>query len=167
MSPRTQAVSPTDKGMWRRLLTRAHPDAGGDGELFVWTTALREHVAGDAIKPEAPPRPRRTHEADTDRVPFEAGVFSDLTYCALVLARSVPEPYATLLGLLADCGESFHGPLAREQRRGASYRRLAAIGHAVGMSKAERVRFYRIAESVPPSDRHAGHILSRLDRRAA
>jgi hypothetical protein len=37
----------------------------------------------------------------------------------------------------------------------------------VGMTKAERVQWYRIAEAIPLSQRHAGHILSRLKKRAA
>jgi hypothetical protein len=30
--------------MWRRLISRAHPDAGGDHELFIWTGAVRDVV---------------------------------------------------------------------------------------------------------------------------
>jgi hypothetical protein len=37
----------------------------------------------------------------------------------------------------------------------------------VGMSVTERSGWYRIAESIPLSDRHAGHILKRLKERAA
>jgi hypothetical protein len=29
--------------MWRRILARAHPDSGGDHELFVWIQNVREH----------------------------------------------------------------------------------------------------------------------------
>lgn len=36
-----------------------------------------------------------------------------------------------------------------------------------GMTKAERVKWYRIAESIPLSQRHAGHILGILKRQAA
>jgi hypothetical protein len=35
------------------------------------------------------------------------------------------------------------------------------------MTKAERVRWYRVAEEIPLSDRHAAHILSRSKRSAA
>jgi hypothetical protein len=167
---RTVAPSPTDHAMWRRLLARTHPDAGGDEALFVWTTALREHVAGDSIEPPAHTHPRRTSAADTDRVPFEGGLscpFAELTHRALTLAESVGKPYASLLWLLTDCGPAYGGALVREERRGASYRRLAAIGHRVGMSKAQRVKWYRLAESIPLADRHAGHILGKLNRAAA
>jgi hypothetical protein len=51
-----------------------------------------------------------------------------------------------------------------QRRRGASYKQLAAIGHAVEMTKRERVGWYRVCESIPLSDRHAGHILSKLKR---
>jgi hypothetical protein len=49
----------------------------------------------------------------------------------------------------------------------SSYKQLAYIGHLVGMSKTERSGWYRVAESVPLSQRHAGHILSHLQREAA
>src|SRR5215211_1598373 len=37
--------------MWKRLLRHVHPDAGGDGDLFVWVRELQEHVAGHGIEP--------------------------------------------------------------------------------------------------------------------
>jgi hypothetical protein len=39
---------------------------------------------------------------------------------------------------------------------------LAYIGHLLGMSMNERIEWYRIAESIPLCDRHAGHIIKRL-----
>jgi hypothetical protein len=35
------------------------------------------------------------------------------------------------------------------------------------MTKAGRVRWYRVAEEIPLSDRHAAHILSQSKRSAA
>jgi hypothetical protein len=81
------------------------------------------------------------------------------------MAEEVGGVHGALLEMLADCY-----PLARlahEQERGASYKRLAAAGHMVGMSMSERSRWYRVAESVPLADRHVGHILSRLKESAA
>jgi hypothetical protein len=37
------------------------------------------------------------------------------------------------------------------------------IAHKTGLSKAERVEWYRIAESVPLGQRHASHIIARLE----
>ena len=65
------------------------------------------------------------------------------------------------------CETCCEGLLYDQQRCGASYKSLAAIGHMVGMTKAERVQWYSIAEAVPLSQRHAAHIFSRLKRRAA
>lgn len=48
---RTATAPPTDPRLWRLLLARAHPDAGGSGELFVWAQALRE-----VLEDEPPPR---------------------------------------------------------------------------------------------------------------
>jgi hypothetical protein len=44
---------------------------------------------------------------------------------------------------------------------------LALIAHLAGMSTAQRTRWYRIAESMPMSQRHAGHLISELQQRAA
>src|SRR5215208_4891240 len=125
-----------DRSMWRRLVGRSHPDAGGDHELFIWTVATRDAICGgEKPKRERREEPFRRQEASTssagERVPFNE--YSDV-----------------------------EGPLYNQQRRGATYRTLAAIGHTVAMSKAERVGWYRIAETIPLSQRHAGHILSRL-----
>lgn len=170
MSPRTLTKPPDDKLMWRKLIARVHPDGGGEHELFIWANSVREHVAGDAVEEPKYPPPRRTTSAESERVPFEpegTEYFDELTYRALVAARDVPERYARLLRLLDDCHEAHHGGLVTEQRRGASYKRLAAIGHTAGFDVRERSDWYRVCESIPLSDRHAGHLLSRLKRRAA
>jgi hypothetical protein len=159
--------------MWRRLLALTHPDRGGEPDLFIWCEMLRELVAGDAIEPPIYERPRRTTNADSPRLDFAAAHdvpnFDALTQRALDLAGTVPEPFNSVLWTLVGCytvGEHA-GPLYRQQWTGATYRSLAAIGHRVGMSKAERVQWYRICESIPLSQRHAGRILSRLQERAA
>jgi hypothetical protein len=41
---RTPTLPTTDKSMWRRLLSRTHPDAGGSHELFLWAGAVRDLV---------------------------------------------------------------------------------------------------------------------------
>lgn len=51
------ARAPTDRVMWRRLLARVHPDAGGDDELFVWAKAL-EVVVARLSKAQDGPSPR-------------------------------------------------------------------------------------------------------------
>ena len=35
-----------DRRLWRLLLARSHPDAGGDHELFLFAHALKEGVCG-------------------------------------------------------------------------------------------------------------------------
>ncbi len=149
--------------MWRRLLALAHPDRAGDHDLFIWAASLREHVAGDFPDPPIHEHPRRTTTADSPRVPFRGDLDHEaLTRRALDLAREVPSAYAWLLRLLSDCYPSSSGRLLAEQGRGASYKRLAAIGHLAEFDQEGRGRWYRIAEEIPLSDRHAGHILSKL-----
>jgi hypothetical protein len=174
---RTPTLPIDDKSMWRRLAARTHPDAGGDHELFIWAGAVRDAICGGELRNEIPRRerddhPSWRHEASTsttaDRVPFDR--FSDfevLSDRAVTMAAAVAEPYGYLLRQVADCYPVYEGPLYDQQRRGASYKSLAAIGHQVGMTKIERVQWYAIAEAIPLSQRHAGHILSRLKRRAA
>jgi len=156
--------------MWRRLLSRSHLDAGGDHELFIWTVATRDAICGGELGSEIPRRERReTSTSSTGEcIPFDRFAdFEVLTDRAVTMAEAVAEPYGYLLRQVADCYPAEDGPLHYQQRRGASYRSLAAVGYQVGMSKAERVQWYRIAEAIPLSQRHAGHILSRLKRRAA
>ncbi len=175
MSPRTVAPPLDDPRLWRRLVARTHPDAGGDHELFIWCGVVRNAVCGGELRVQSKPEPsdhparrragstsRPTHADDKPRIPYPTGAdFNETTRQAL----RVDGPYASVLSLLADCYPV--GYLAQEQARGASYGRLAAIGHAHGMTKAERLGWYRCAEAIPLSDRHAAHILGRLKKRAA
>jgi hypothetical protein len=161
--------------MWRLLLRLVHPDRHGTHDLFIWTRALYEHIVGDAIEP--PPRePPRHHSTTTDRerVPFhgaydKAADFARLTAQAVAMAADLPEAYAAVLLLLVDCYEARRADVVnyRAQIQGATYKQLAYIGHLLGMSNTERSGWYRVAESVPLSQRHAGHILSQLQRETA
>jgi hypothetical protein len=103
------------------------------------------------------------------RVPYPLGETSDfaaLTAKAVTMAGEVGGIHGALLEILEDC-EAPPRTTGAWQQRGASYKSLAAIGHKVGMTKAERSRWYRIAEAVPLSQRHAGHILNELKKAAA
>ena len=149
-------------------MARAHPDTGGNHELFIWAGRVKKLVCGGEFG-TTERQWRETSSKDTaECIPFDSYAdFEVLTSRAVAMATAVAEPYGYLLRYLVDCYPVLEGPLDDQQRRGASYRMLAAIGHRVAMSKAERVQWYRIAESIPISARHAGHILSRLKRRAA
>jgi hypothetical protein len=170
---RTPAPPFDDRGMWRCLVGRSHPDAGGEHELFIWTVATRDAICGGEIpRREGREQPFRRRETSTssagERVRFEQlSDFEVLSDRALSMAESVAETYGFLLTQVVDCYAVFEGPLYDPQRRGATYRSLAAIGHQVGMTKAEHVRWYRVAEAIPLSQRHASHILSRLKGQAA
>ena len=49
------APIPNDQRMWRLLLARLHPDAGGDHELFVFASAVKEEVCGGGGRPRRKP----------------------------------------------------------------------------------------------------------------
>ncbi len=56
--------SPNDHRMWRLLLARLHPDAGGDHELFVFASTVKDSVCGKERledKPGNHARPRAEH----------------------------------------------------------------------------------------------------------
>jgi hypothetical protein len=176
VSPRTPTRPPNDRTMWRRVIARCHPDSGGTHELFIWTVATREAICGGELGEEIPrvehrDKPSRRREPSTtgtERVPFDQfAEFALLTDRAVTMAKAVAEPYAYLLRQVADCYPAHEGPLRAMQTQGATYKSLAAIGHRVGMSKAERAQWYDICRAIPLSQRHAGHILSKLQRQAA
>jgi hypothetical protein len=164
---RTPTLPPTDRSMWRKLVARAHPDAGGDHELFIWAGSVRDLVCAERTAAEAKPG-QKFYQPPSDgpaRVPYPTGTdFAEATRTALRIG-ACSMPYGRLLSLLADCHPLDH--LAHQQECGASYKRLAAIAHTWGLTKEERIGWYRVAEDIPLSDRHAGHILYRLKRRAA
>jgi hypothetical protein len=39
-------VASEDRRMWRLLLARLHPDAGGDHDLFAFACAMRDEMSG-------------------------------------------------------------------------------------------------------------------------
>ncbi len=171
---RTPTHPPTDGGMWRRLLARTHPDSGGTHELFIWAGAVRDVVCGLSLRSErsaeagANPEPAE----EPARVPYppdETADFAGLTARAVAMAEEVGGIHGALLEMLTDCEAppSTTRTSGAWEQRGASYKKLAAVGHMAGMTKAERSRWYRVAEAVPLSDRHVGHILSQLKSRAA
>ncbi len=162
--PRTHTLPANDPRMWRKVLARLHPDSGGEHELFLWGPVVRDLVCNGPGSRRTSPRTAPPPD-DKPRIPFhDFADFAALTARALERAAA-GDGYGRILALLADCQPLEH--LAHEQGRGASYKRLAAIAHTAGMTKAERVGWYRVAEGIPLADRHAGHILSRLKRAAA
>lgn len=139
--------------MWRKLVARAHPDTGGDHELFIFAMSVRDAVCGAELA-------RKTEAEEPARVPFSREQdFATLTRRAL---KYPARDYSQILALLRDCDPAHEGPLLDQQQRGASYKRLAAIAHKLSMTKNERIAWYRVAEAIPLADRHAGHILVKL-----
>src|SRR5687767_11362257 len=117
---RTPTLPITDRSMWQRLLSRAHPDAGGDHELFIWTGAVRDLVCslrdrGGLSEPDDLHTSRHacpTHE-EPARVPWDSGDdFEECTRTALRMG-AVGDYYGQVLSLLADCYPLDH--LAYEQ----------------------------------------------------
>ncbi len=99
------------------------------------------------------------------RVPFDAPAnFEILTEKALRTAEREPPYVGRLLRLLADCRPL--AELAHEQERGEHYDRLDLIADLADVHDDERLRWYRVAEGVPLTDRHARHIIDKLKRRA-
>jgi hypothetical protein len=96
--PRTQTPAPlTSPSYWRRLMATVHPDRdGGDHELFVFLTALREYVQEGIGNHEPALQSSRQRESSatgsTDRIPFDEQLgyvdeFVTLTMRALSVGR--------------------------------------------------------------------------------
>jgi len=175
--PKTVTLPVHHTGMWRKVLKRCHPDAGGEEDLFIWINNVREWVFDDRVE-EAPREvrrePPRHYPQQTERVPFEAAFqrFPDhesLVRYAIDLASTLEEPYSHLLLLLSDLYPAAPGDttLERAERAGASFKQLAFVGHLIGLNATQRQRLYRIAESIPLSQRCAGHLIARLKHEAA
>ncbi len=95
------------------------------------------------------------------RVPLGARAdFEGLTEEALRVAEREPPYVGRLLRLLADCRPV--PCLAHEQGRGASYASLDLIADLARIHDDERLRWYRAAEKIPLTDRHAHHIVDKL-----
>jgi hypothetical protein len=146
---------------------RAHaPRQWGGPRVVYLDRALRDVVCNSNLTAGGKTRPHRAPEGpreDKPRIPYPTGAdFEEGTREALRMAEELGEfhLYGRLLGMLADCKPMEH--YAPQEQRGASYKQLAAIGHVARMSGPERAGWYRCAESVPLSDRHAAHILSKL-----
>lgn len=134
----------------------------GLGLGAVRTRAERRGEAGRSL------RRSRAHR----RIHFEPdcspGSFGDLTDRILEAAQAVGEPYAEVLGLLADCGEAFDGRPFWAQTRGAPYDLLDDLARRSGMTGPQRARWRTICRELGLSERHARHIIGRLvGRRAA
>ena len=144
------------------MIALTHPDRGGNHDICIWAQAMREHVCKDVAAPHTPPpRPEPRTVYEDGRVPFPAdSIFGVLTTTAIEQAGAVDTLCGRLLLLLGDCYSTAHLPY--EEQRGTSYKRLAYIAHLAGMTKPERVGWYRVAEDIPLSDRHVGHIIKRL-----
>src|SRR5215218_565974 len=118
---RTPTHPPDHRGMWRRLVGRSHPDAGGDHDLFIWSMSVRDAVCSGELGTETPRRehqdhPSRRRDAGTSgtasRVPFDQFAdFGILTDRALSMAAAVAEPYGYVLRELAGCYLAEGGPL--------------------------------------------------------
>jgi hypothetical protein len=153
------ARPPTDRAMWRRLLARVHPDAGGDEELFVWAKSLEELVRATA-QDDLPPRLGGTVQRE-GRIPFDPHTdFDRISERALQFAPRA-FGYGDVLRLVR--GATRTGTV--KDRRGATYEQLARIAYLLGIDKYgrnARKMWYRIARDVMLSEAHADHIIGGL-----
>ena len=191
MSKSTTAISATDPRMWRQLLARAHPDTGGDHELFVWTqSVLREAVkqnqpspVTDLIeqifsertqRPPAPPKPRKkkpwSERRSKNHILFETDLsFDELTAQALEMAKDFDEPYDYIFSLLEGCEAPAQDEdlASDEAKTGAGYAVLADVGYALGLDGRGRGYMYNYARRIPLTQRHARYLLREVERLAA
>lgn len=73
-------------------------------------------------------------------------------------------PTCELFLLLGDCVER-GGDFARHENQGATYRTLGYIAGVVGMNAEERRCWFETCKVLGLTQRHAGHIITRLQDR--
>jgi hypothetical protein len=156
------ARPPTDRAMWRRLLARLHPDAGGDDELFVWAKSLEELVAR-LSKVQHDPYARLGGTVKQEgRIPFDPHTdFDRISERALQFA---PRAFG-YGGVLRIAGGAKRTGTAKDHR-GATYEQLARIAYRLGIDKHQRnarKMWYRTARDVMLSEAHAEQILGSLE----
>lgn len=169
-----------DRSYWKRLLATCHPDkTGGDHELFLFLQGLREHVEGccEGASPRSYEARSQSYATgsertggDQDRLAYDEQLgFVDehvqLTLRALSIGQRKQEPYRSTLGLLLDCPSQEHGRLALRQCREASWKQVALAAHLAEMDKVQRLHWYEICRSIPLSEAHGHHLISRLKER--
>jgi hypothetical protein len=145
--------------MWRRLLARVHPDAGGDDELFVWAKSLEELVRAKAQDVLAPPLGGALRREG--RIPFDPYTDFDRISERALLFASRAFGYGDVLRLMRSAKRTG----TAKDRRGATYEQLARIAYLLGIDKHERnarKMWYRIARDVMLSEAHADHIIGSL-----
>ena len=157
------------------LLTWARQWRDSEPERFapqvIW---LQERVVDGSYRrlldqPQQSAQPQEPEEKPRIEYPSD-WQFQRLTGRARRVAREASDLTPTqkrLLEIAATCEFRTHGKLAKQQTRGATYKQLAYIGHLAGMNDGERSAWYRVAESVPLSERHAGHIIATLREEVA
>src|SRR5215204_7637360 len=154
------ARPPTDRAMWRRLLARVHPDAGGDDELFVWAKSLEELVRAKAQDVPAPPLGGTLQKEG--RIPFDPHTdFDRISERALQFA---PRAFG-YGGILRIAGGAKRTGTAKDHR-GATYEQLARIAYRLGIDKHQRnarKMWYRTARDVMLSEAHAEQIIGSLE----
>lgn len=131
-------------------------------EVLVDDDAPARQVCGRCNAAPSPP------PEEPERIPFAADLDPiEVARRVGSLVQELEYPYSAVLRLLSNYSPATHGRPQLQERRGATYRQLAAIAHTTPMSYEERMEWYRIAESVPLSQRAAAHILGRLKGQAA
>src|SRR3954469_25707062 len=99
----------------------------------------------------------------SNRIPFIAPHnFERLTDVAMHHAsENMDNIFGGLLIFLADCDHVCR--LSGLEQVGCSYHALRRVGRTVGMSAEQFAEWISLAESVPLSERHALHILGKLE----
>jgi hypothetical protein len=79
---RTVAPPPTDRRYWRRILALSHPDHGGDEDLFVWISAVRDYVFGNPVADDAPHYSDEAEDGTAFRQQHHGATFRSTAYAA-------------------------------------------------------------------------------------
>lgn len=116
-------------------------------------------MSSRVLGPPAGAKPGRTFDEHTAAIVDRSELLADDT-------RTKARPTRELFALLRDCREQ-GGIFEKHERQGATYRTLGHIARRIGMYTDQRAFWMRECEDLHLTQRHAGHIIARLDDREA
>lgn len=134
-----------DRRMWRKLLAKVHPDAGGEHELFIWADQVREHCAESPAKTQ-----KKTYSPPRSHNPVRE--FMD------GLQVVYQRPFDVLANKWMTSGNL--GASTEE----ATKPQVAKIAHLCGMSDKHRYGFYGVCEEFGLTKQQASWVIEELTR---
>jgi hypothetical protein len=184
---RTSAPPVDDPRLWRLALSLAHPDSQryDSHELFVWLTAIREHIQEGESGTRVPicsrcsggrtPNPESQNSAwppnsepeDKARIPFDDFAALDpvvLNIRARDSAHDASALVAELLCVLSATPPVEHGRVALKWMRGATLKQCGYAAYLAHLQGEEKQEFYVALRAIPCSEAQISWLIDHLKK---